>query len=66
MKRFFLFLLFPETGFRQEVQAKKISKGKLIYALSINFVLPLLFLIFGLIINEIGRASCRERVSSPV
>ena len=25
MKRFFLFLLFPETGFRKEVQAKKIA-----------------------------------------
>src|SRR5574344_2120198 len=62
MKRFFLFLLFPEAGFRKEVQAKKISKGKLIYALSINFVLPLLFLIFGLIIN--ANQPLKERIQA--
>ena len=62
MKRFFLFLLFPEAGFRQEVQSKKISKGKLIYALSINFVLPLLFLIFGLIIN--ANQPLKERIQA--
>ena len=41
MKRFLLFLLFQEAGFRTEVQGKKVSQGKLIYALSISFVLTL-------------------------
>ncbi|HPW90537.1 MAG TPA: hypothetical protein PLJ40_03910, partial [Paludibacteraceae bacterium] len=62
MKRFFLFLLFPEVGFRKEVQAKKISRGKLIYAVSINFVLPLLFLIVGLIIN--ANQPLKERIQA--
>lgn len=50
LKQITLFILFPEAGFRKDVQQKKISKTKIIYCISINFVFPLIFLIIGLII----------------
>ena len=46
-----LFFFFPEAGFRKEVQEKKITKTKMVYAAIINFAMPLLFLVLGLIIN---------------
>ncbi len=62
MKRFILFIFFPEAGFRKEVQAKKITRGKIIYAAVINFVFPLLFLVFGLIIH--ANQPLKERIQA--
>lgn len=50
-RRVMLFFFFPEAGFRKEVQEKKITKTKMVYAAIINFAMPLLFLVLGLIIN---------------
>ena len=52
MKRILMFLFFPEAGFRKEVQEKKITRGKMIYAAWINFGMPLLFLVVGLFIQS--------------
>jgi membrane-associated phospholipid phosphatase len=52
LKQFALFLLFPEVGFRRDVQKKRISKFKVIYSVFVNFMMPLVFLISGLIIYK--------------
>ena len=51
-KRLLLFLFFPEAGFRKEVQEKKITKSKVLYAGTINFVIPVVFLIVGFTIQN--------------
>ena len=50
IKQMVLFILFPEVGFRREVQKRKVTKFKLFYSIGINFVLPWFFLLIGLFI----------------
>ncbi|HAC21137.1 MAG TPA: hypothetical protein DCF91_03430 [Porphyromonadaceae bacterium] len=51
MNRFVRLLLFPEKTFRKGVEARQFSKKKIVYAASVNFIFPVLFLILGLFIH---------------
>lgn len=60
MRRFFLFVFFPESSFRKKVEDQRISRTKIIYCIAINVIFPLIFLISGLIIHN--NTSLKEQI----
>jgi hypothetical protein len=66
IKFIFLFILFPEVGFRKDVQKRKISRSKVLYSIGVNFFLPVVFLLAGLLIfkNEPLKQKLQQHTTS--